>query len=822
MSLSLFVRKAVGCCFLLAAAPGLLLAQGGYLTNATEYPLAGRLLGDQVSPRLGLGATGGFLVWQDNVTDRTGFGISAVGLNSSYLPVQAPFRVNQDGRRDQEHPQVALLSGGGAVFVWQGGKQGLQHIYARFLSSSNTWVGGDVMVNSATNAYQKYPAVAVLPNGNVVIAYASLNQRAFNSLYDVYAQLFSPAGARIGGEFFVNQVTAFNQRNPAVAALNDGGFLIAWVSEQERQALPGGLDSTNGFDSRLVTMPTVDIFAKRYSAGGVEQGGAFLVNTNIDACNNPAIAVAADNSFVIAWSESALTHLTNRWAVFARAYSTNGTAGLVRRISGMPQRDQYLPSLAAIGTNYLAVWTSLGQDGSAEGVYGRFLDADGSLLGDDFRVNDTVLGPQIDPTVAADPNGRFLTAWSSYTAYPNGMDLFGKAYVSATYAPGSVVTNYVGPVGGDFIDDLPPVDNGTNKPPGGTNIGPAVLAYPGTLAQSSSNAFFAARGTYQGLFYSANLVTPSSAGYFTATTTERGRYSAKLTLAGKTKSFSGQFDAQGHGSFVLRLDTGALAINLYLDTVGGVQMRGTITGPGWDAVILADRLVFDRQVNPSPFAGVYTIIIPPGDSSGPAGYGCGTVIIDGGGRVNLSGTLADGTKISQRSAVSEEGVLPLYAAPYSGRGIVLSWVQFAEFKLDGGLVWIKSKTALGRNYPRGFTNVVEVAGSRFNQPLPGAAMLDWGDGRGELVLSGAGLSTPMTNSIWLDPRNRIVSLGNARLSLSIGKKTGAFKGTARESRTGRSFTVQGVLSQRENLGTGFFLNNGVSGPLYLTPLTPAP
>jgi hypothetical protein len=32
----------------------------------------------------------------------------------------------------------------------------------------------------------------------------------------------------------VNQFTNYNQRTPAVAALAGGGFVVAWVSEQER------------------------------------------------------------------------------------------------------------------------------------------------------------------------------------------------------------------------------------------------------------------------------------------------------------------------------------------------------------------------------------------------------------------------------------------------------------------------------------------------------------------------------------------------------------------------------------------------------------
>ena len=50
------------------------------------------------------------------------------------------------------------------------------------------------------------------------------------------ARFFTPAGKKVGAaNFLINQFTAYNQRTPAVAALKNGGFVVAWVSEQERR-----------------------------------------------------------------------------------------------------------------------------------------------------------------------------------------------------------------------------------------------------------------------------------------------------------------------------------------------------------------------------------------------------------------------------------------------------------------------------------------------------------------------------------------------------------------------------------------------------------
>ena len=49
---------------------------------------------------------------------------------------------------------------------------------------------------------------------------------------------FAHRGRRSAVNFLINQFTTYNQRTPAVAALTNGGFVVAWVSEQERSVAP--------------------------------------------------------------------------------------------------------------------------------------------------------------------------------------------------------------------------------------------------------------------------------------------------------------------------------------------------------------------------------------------------------------------------------------------------------------------------------------------------------------------------------------------------------------------------------------------------------
>jgi len=448
MSSLLFARRAAirFCWGLFFCVPAVVFGQTNYYaTNGTEYAIIGSLPGDQVWPDVAVTPAGGFVVWQDNITDGSGWGISARRLDSTLSGTLSTFRVNVQGTNDQENPRVALLKNGGAVFVWQGGIEGLnQHIYARFLTPTNNasstnyvWLNptatNDILVNTFTNNFQINPAVAVLNNSNAVVVWASYDEAGSNSLLDVYGQMLSPAGQRIGGEFLINQFTSYNQRTPAVAALANGGFAVAWVSEQEQSVAPNLGTNINYVAANEISVPSVDIYARLYNSNGVAQGGEFLVDTNsLNPCANPDVAAAADGSFMVAWGGFDTVNPTNGWDIYARTFSSAGIGGATTLVNTHLPGNQYAPHLSVIGGDYLVVWTSLGQDGSREGVFGQFVHEDGSKVGGEFLVNTTTVGQQMQPAVASDGVSQFLVVWTGFTLGPDSFDLFAQRYLNVS------------------------------------------------------------------------------------------------------------------------------------------------------------------------------------------------------------------------------------------------------------------------------------------------------------------------------------------------------------------------------------------------------
>ncbi|MEI2723839.1 MAG: fibronectin type III domain-containing protein [Verrucomicrobiota bacterium] len=388
-----------------------------------EYNITGALVGDQVYPQASVKTTGGYVVWQDNFTDGSGLGISARKLDSSLSGSLSTFRVNENGADDQERAAVSMLNDGGAVFVWQGGKQSFQHIYARVRSAGGVWTTGDIQVNTPTDVFQREAAVTTLANGNAVVVWGSYNQASATSYQDVYSQILTPAGVKAGGETRVNATTAFNQRSAAIAPLSDGRYVVVWVSEQQRfensvDVLCAGFQCERRPGQRRVSASTPALMCARAPVSP-RRGTAVL---SWRGCRRT-------------FKKRATVGISLPGHFPARA--TRGrSAGSIPTCTAISWGRRS----SAVSSTYLVVWTSMAQDGSGNGVYGQLLASDGASSAGEFRVNATTPSEQMHPVVASDGVATFLTVWTGFIGGANSFDLFAQRYASTDQplsAPGT-------------------------------------------------------------------------------------------------------------------------------------------------------------------------------------------------------------------------------------------------------------------------------------------------------------------------------------------------------------------------------------------------
>ena len=392
-----------------------------------EFSILGSLPGDQVWPSLSLSPSGGCMAWQDNWIDHKGGGIGASLLDTSFNAGHT-FRVNKVVTGNQFKPQVQLLANDNIIFVWQGSVTvgGKPYIYARFAKNpakdattyGTNFYTSDIQANTYTADQQVDPAVAALPDGSAIITWASYGENGSGSMWGVYARRLTAAGKAIAADnngstkqFPVTQYTSYNQRNPAVATLAGGNYVIAWVSEQERSA------------------NSVDIYARIFSPAGVPVTDEIAVNSETNFCDSPAVAPLNDGGFTVVWAQQDAVVVTNGWDIWGRAFSASGLPEVSDfTINTHLYGDQYAPKIAAGPSGSLVVWTSLGQDGSREGVFGRFLAGGTQVSGSEFQVNTTWISQQMHPAVAWNGVDHFLVVWTSFVG-AGGFDLYGQAYV---------------------------------------------------------------------------------------------------------------------------------------------------------------------------------------------------------------------------------------------------------------------------------------------------------------------------------------------------------------------------------------------------------
>jgi|tagenome__1003787_1003787.scaffolds.fasta_scaffold20985236_2 hypothetical protein len=172
---------------------------------------------------------------------------------------------------------VAALANGGFVATWRDDDSSGAGIYARRFTATGTPVGNTFQVNTYTTGDQTNPVVAGLTNGSFAIAWVSAGQDGSGA--GVYAQRYNAGGGRAGGEFRVNtQVQGF-QYTPAIAALKDGGFVVAW----------------NGPDG-----DSLGVYGQRYTASALPVGTEFRVNAaTAGQQDQPAVAGLNDGEFVV-------------------------------------------------------------------------------------------------------------------------------------------------------------------------------------------------------------------------------------------------------------------------------------------------------------------------------------------------------------------------------------------------------------------------------------------------------------------------------------------------------------------------------------------
>lgn len=377
-------------------------------------------------------------------------------------PSGAEFQVNTYTTGYQQEPDLAIQPDGGFVVVWQsrgspGSDPGLS-IQARRHAPGGAPLGPDSQVNTYTTAMQSHPAIGANAQGGFVVAWGSNGSFGNDDDgYSVQVRRFLAGGIPLGAEFQVNTYTTRRQFRPRLAVEPGGDFVVVWeslgsagpdtstLSIQARRYLGDGTPLGDEFQvntyasggqghpdvasdpsgSFVVVWEVPDIRARLFAGDGSPLGDDFGVNsdTPLGAVQaRPAVAMATDGSFVVAWQSygsSGTDH--DGWSVQARRFDSGGVPlGNQFQVNSLTTREQVNPRLAVDANGgWIATWLSGAVAPSGDfTVQARRFDSGGAPLGDEFQISSYVVEGQgallnLRPSVASDAPGNFTVSWWS-------------------------------------------------------------------------------------------------------------------------------------------------------------------------------------------------------------------------------------------------------------------------------------------------------------------------------------------------------------------------------------------------------------------------
>ena len=326
-----------------------------------------------------------------------------------------------------------------------------------------------------------------------------------------------------------------------------------------------------------------------------------------------------------------------------------------------------------------------------------------------------------------------------------------------------------------------------------------------------------------------------------------GVLSGTLLFRGRTVALKGAF-RPGNGAFESTTDftDGArisLALQLMRTTPGGeFVIRGSAfytpaLGARINAIIDLNLAPYGTNLPaPTPLVGRYTLIIPGEDGWGnaqPGGDGWATISISSAGVLSLTGTLGDGTKITETSYLSAGGEASLYTdlyktAPERGRfgGKVTFRDQPGISDFDGIMQWVKFADSREASYPGGFDLDVWAIGGKYIAPIAGQRILTQLAPElhnAELALIGptapAAGAAALERVVTWQTTNRIVHYGKERLSAVATAATGQVGGSYVDPVSRAVTAFNGVALQKQGVAGGLFVTGGKSGALRILPGT---
>jgi Ca2+-binding RTX toxin-like protein len=370
------------------------------------------------------------------------------------------FLVNSATLNGQDGSSVAALADGRFVVTYNdnsqsGGDTSSRAIRARIFNADGTPSVPEFLVNTTVFSDQSDSSVTVLADGRFVVTWSDGSASGGDtSGTAIRARIFNADGTQSVSELLVNTTVTNSQSESSVTALADGRFVVTFSDD----SASGG--DTSGFAVR----------ARIFNADGTPSVVEFLINTSItNAQYESRVTALADGRFIVTWTDGSQSGGdTSSAAIRARIFNADGTQSVPELlVNTTVTNSQVQSNVAALADGrFVVTWTDGSQSGgdtSGYAIRARIFNADGTPSVPEFLVNTTVANAQVDSSVTALADGRFVVTFSDFSV--SGGDTSVAAIRAQVFDPtvydgtasaetvtgGAFTDNYFGYGGDDLI-----------------------------------------------------------------------------------------------------------------------------------------------------------------------------------------------------------------------------------------------------------------------------------------------------------------------------------------------------------------------------------
>ncbi|MEY2874101.1 MAG: hypothetical protein RLZZ373_1472, partial [Pseudomonadota bacterium] len=265
----------------------------------------------------------------------------------------------------------------------------------------------------------------------------------------------------------------------ADSLLRRAGEIAGWGGALGEQAdlMLYGCDVADGASGLfllegLAALTGADVAASDDPTGSAALGGNWLLEQHTGRIEAD---VAVDVATQAAWS-----------GLLGSEIQVNTTTTSTQTTDAETRGSQQAVAMDADG-NFVAVWTSTGQDGQGKGVYVRRFAFDGTALTGEIQVNTTTANDQQNARIVGDSAGNFAVVWSSSSQDGTPSSVYFRRFA----ADGTALT-------GEIRANATATGSQSNAVIGmNTSSGAVVVAWEGAGPSTGSVYFrrFAADGT---------------------------------------------------------------------------------------------------------------------------------------------------------------------------------------------------------------------------------------------------------------------------------------------------------------------------------------